>query len=71
MVSEETARQRAQALAQLRAARQRYVDARVPMELPDGSSPRWTSDQHMAVLGYVRAWEHFFRAHQKHSEMPS
>ncbi|GAA1026805.1 hypothetical protein GCM10009557_05790 [Virgisporangium ochraceum] len=70
-MSEATLAARARALADLRAARQRYVDAQVPMENPDGSSPRWTSDQHMAVLGYVRAWDTFWRAHQSHSEMPS
>lgn len=52
------------ALEDLRAARARYVTARVPMDLVDGHPPVWTSDQHQAVVGYYRAWERMVRARQ-------
>ena len=52
------------ALAQLRAARQRFVDARVPMQADDGRPPAWTSDQHGAVVSYAKAWTTFVRARQ-------
>ncbi|GIJ51332.1 hypothetical protein Val02_82180 [Virgisporangium aliadipatigenens] len=52
----------AAALARLRSARQRFVDAHVPMETADGWPPFWTNDQHEAVVGYMNAWQFFVRA---------
>jgi hypothetical protein len=61
-------REYAQALAQLRAARQRFVDAHVPMQVEDGRPPVWTSDQHGAVVSYAKAWTAFVRARQSATE---
>jgi hypothetical protein len=62
--ADRASREYAYALAQLRAARQRFVDAHVPMEADDGRPPGWTNDQHGAVVSYAKAWTAFVRARQ-------
>jgi len=56
------------ALTALRAARQAYVAARVPMDLLDGRPPALSSGQHAAVWAYARAWDRYARAMQACAE---
>jgi hypothetical protein len=53
-----------QALADLRAARQRYVDSKVPMDpvrrrpqvwMSEQEAPGWTPEQAAAVIAYAHA----------------
>lgn len=56
------------ALAALRAARERYVAAHVPMDLVDGRPPALTGPQHAALVAYGQAWATMLRARQSVAE---
>lgn len=58
-VRRSNARRYAKAVADLRAARKRFVEAKVPMDLVGREPPAWTDDQRAAVLTYANAWMWF------------
>ena len=62
----EARRRYVKALDDLRRARQRFVDARVPMDLTDREPPRWTPEQHAAVTTYTNAWAWFLGANESY-----
>ena len=62
----EARRRYVKALGDLRRARQRFVDARVPMDLADREPPRWTPEQHAAVTTYTNAWAWFLGANESY-----
>lgn len=62
----EARRRYVKALDDLRRARQRFVDARVPMDPSHREPPRWTPEQQAAVTTYANAWAWFVGANESY-----